>query len=168
MIYAAELSKRKNQSFLLDIFKELEKSTFDNILLIVGKGQMRESLQKKAENLGISKKVHFLGFRKDIPELLAVSDLCVSTSLQEGLPVNIIESLAMGIPVVASKIRGHIELIRNGENGFLCEPGQLDQFVKAISSIKKQNFSIKNKDYIQTFYLKSVSKEMQDIYKQYE
>jgi glycosyltransferase EpsD len=64
-------------------------------------------MQKLAGELGISKNVHFLGYRDDIAQLLKISDLYVSTSRQEGLAVNILEARVAGLPVEATKIRGH-------------------------------------------------------------
>lgn len=164
MIYIAELSKRKNQTFLLDILKEVERTIPNCILLIVGKGPKREALEGKAFSLNIDKKVQFLGFRKDIPELLTIADICISTSLQEGLPVNIIESLAMGLPVIASEIRGHVDLIQNSKNGYLCSLNKKSDFIDAINSTFIKKLLINRPE---EYLLSNVVKEIESIYKLY-
>ena len=63
--------------------------------------------------------VDFLGYRNDIAKILSVCDIAVASSLREGLPVNIMEAMACGLPVIASENRGHKELIQNGVNGWI-------------------------------------------------
>ncbi|MDR1969889.1 MAG: glycosyltransferase [Candidatus Nomurabacteria bacterium] len=107
IIYVAELSKRKNQEALL---KELAPTIAKNPktqVLLVGEDNLNGKVQKLAEQLGIVKNVHLLGYRTDIPELLKISDEYRSTSRQEGLALNIIEARLAGLPVKATKIRGH-------------------------------------------------------------
>ena len=145
MIFVARLDKNKNQGFLIEITKEMLKNN-DNIhLLLVGPDELNGKYQKQAES--IKHNVHFLGYRKDIPELLNISDVVVSSSLREGLPVNIIEALYVGIPVVALNCRGMSDLIENGENGYIVGINNNIEFLNAILKSRTMNV-IKNDFYI--------------------
>ncbi len=119
LIYIAELNKNKNQTSLLDMMAELNKVRQDVVLLLVGPGDMRSELEEKAKKLGIADKVVFTGFRKDVPQLLRASDVCVPSSIREGFGLNIIEAMACGVPVVAYDNRGHRTIIKNTENGYI-------------------------------------------------
>ena len=74
------------------------------------KGLLQKECQELAERLGIEEMVDFLGYRNDIETLLKISDVAVASSLREGLPVNIMEAMACGLPVIATDNRGHREL----------------------------------------------------------
>ena len=86
-----------------------------------GRDELNGFYQKETEKLNLSDNIHFLGFRKDIEKLQKISDLAVSSSLREGLPVNVLEAVIAEIPVVALKCRGMQDLIENGVNGYLVE-----------------------------------------------
>jgi glycosyltransferase EpsD len=107
IIYVAELSKRKNQEQLLKEKAETIRTNPKTHILLVGGDALNGKLQKLAQKLDIANNVHFLGYRRDIPELLKISDLYCSTSRQEGLAVNILEARIIGLPIEATKIRGH-------------------------------------------------------------
>ena len=111
IIYVAELSKRKNQSWLLSALKTILQQDTSMHLLLVGADSMQGKIHKQSVRYGIQSQVHFLGYRKDIPELLQVSDLYVSTSKQEGLPVNVLEAMMGRMPIVALECRGVAELL---------------------------------------------------------
>jgi glycosyltransferase involved in cell wall biosynthesis len=84
---------------------------------------LKKSLWNQAAALGIEHRVIFAGSRLDVEEILSCLDLFVSSSLWEGLPTNILESMASGVPVVATDIPGTREVVRNGYNGWLTPPG---------------------------------------------
>jgi glycosyltransferase EpsD len=122
-VYVADFSKRKNQSALIKAFA----STADKIgagtsgqdvrLVFAGDGATLEECKRLADgtpsaaDLNVSDKIDFLGFVNDVPELLRSCDCAVSTSRYEGLPFNIMEAMAAGLPVVASNIAGHTDLL---------------------------------------------------------
>ena len=81
--------------------------------------------------------IHFLGRREDVAEILSISNIVVSASMREGLPVNIIEALASSIPVVAMDCRGMHELIDQHENGYICK--NESEFISSIEKIKTLN-----------------------------
>lgn len=90
--------------------------------LIVGEGQMEDDLKEKSRRLMLEDRIIFTGFRKDIRDVLASLDVFVMPSLLEGLPVVLLEAMAMMKPIVATKIEGIIEALENGVTGLLVSP----------------------------------------------
>jgi len=118
-VYAAEFSHRKNQALLIRAFTDC---SFENgTLLLAGDGKELNECKKLATKLGKISKIRFLGYVKDIPELYAACDAAVSVSRSEGLPFNIIEAMGCGLPVIASNIKGHRELVEDFRTGLLFE-----------------------------------------------
>jgi glycosyltransferase involved in cell wall biosynthesis len=95
-------------------------------LWLVGDGPNRERLEALKVELGLTDRVHFLGARRDVPELLAKADLFVLASHWEGLPISIIEAMRAGLPVVASDVGGVSEQVSDGVNGFLTPAADVD------------------------------------------
>lgn len=141
MIYAAEFSARKNQAFLLHVLKALREGgtacspKIDYRLTLAGTGAELESCKKLAGELGIAEFVSFPGFVQNIEDYYAASDLSLSASRSEGLPFNVLESLACGLPVVASRVKGHSDLIRPGQNGELYDFGDIASCKAAIKKV---------------------------------
>ena len=134
LIYAAELSKRKRQQWLIDTLKDLIVENPKIHLLLPGSDSLNGKLQKHTEKLGLSKNIHFLGFKKDIPRLLKVSDLAVSAAMQEGLPVNILEAIYTGIPVVATDCRGNTDILVATHRGDVFSPKDSCKFKELVES----------------------------------
>ena len=132
----AELNKNKNQIMLVKSVPELAKIIPSLKILLIGKETlpiMRDFVQK--ENL--EKYVEFLGYRRDVEKLTMMSDVAFSASLREGLPVNIIEAMACGLPVVVSDNRGHRSLIKDKETGFVFSPKSEKEMTDAIVLLYK-------------------------------
>lgn len=116
-VYVAEFSKRKNQKMLIRTFS---KCKLENAhLILAGDGKRLDECKQLVTDLGQTERIHFLGYVKDVPSLYCACDCAVSTSKAEGLPFNIIEALGCGLPVIASDIKGHRELIEHNINGYL-------------------------------------------------
>lgn len=115
------------------VIKKVPKTHF----MMVGDGvdKTAQALMRLREYLGVSRNVHFLGFREDIPNVLKSLDLFVLASKVEGLPVSIIEAMAAGLPVVASNVGGIAELIEEGITGFLVPPGDYNRLAEKIKVI---------------------------------
>lgn len=96
------LHKQKNHTFILDVFKTLNTSIPETMLILVGDGVLRNSLENKAKELGIQESVIFTGVRKDIPDLLQAMDIFFMPSLYEGLPGTVIEAQGAGLPCLIS------------------------------------------------------------------
>ena len=165
MIYPAELSKRKNQGLLIRSMALLLRESRGIHLLLAGSDSMNGAYQKLAAKLGVDKYVHFLGYRKDIPELMHISDLSVSSSLQEGLPVHIMEAMMAGLPVVATGCRGAEELIQDGIAGILVDFTD-DAMVGAIKEAMHINLrdGVAIATIIGRYGIDSIIKQMKELY----
>lgn len=136
IISVGELSKRKNHEVVIKALKDINNITY----LICGQGNLDQYLKKLAIENNID--LHLLGFRSDRLELIKMSDIFVFPSLQEGLPVALMEAMACEIPCVASKIRGNTDLIEENINGLLFNPNNIDELVKCIDKIINNNGTI--------------------------
>ena len=137
LIYPAEISIRKNQSWLLSSLQSVLKDS--NVHLLLPGKQSIGSINRLARDLGIENNVHLLGFRTDIPELLKMADIAVSSSKQEGLPINIVEAMYIGIPIVATDCRGNRDLVKNKRNGFLVSLDKPDEFKTRVIELINNN-----------------------------
>ena len=113
------LSPQKDYPTLLRAFKEVNKSCPDAVLMIAGEGHLRKNLEKLADDLGIGERVKFLGYRSNVLEIVSSFDIYVLSSLWEGLPLAVLEAMAMEKPVVATSVPGTAEAVNEGETGFL-------------------------------------------------
>jgi glycosyltransferase involved in cell wall biosynthesis len=111
---------QKGLEYLLEAIPEIIKKFPRIKFLIVGEGSLRESLEMKSERLKIKENIIFTGFRKDIKTILASIDILAMPSLQEGLPMILLEAMAMAKPIVATHIDGISELLDNGRTGALA------------------------------------------------
>lgn len=100
--HIGRFEKQKNHKYLIDIFYELQKKQPNSVLLLVGEGYMKRSIEKKVKRLGLVDKVRFLGVREDIPHLMHAMDLFLFPSLFEGLPVVLVEAQTAGLPCLVS------------------------------------------------------------------
>jgi glycosyltransferase involved in cell wall biosynthesis len=107
----------------------------DARLLLVGDGIQRAAHQVLARELGLSGSVDFLGFRSDVPEILGATDILALPSLHEGFGLVIVEALASGIPVVGTRTGPVPQIIRDGDTGLLCEPGDPTTLAAALLSL---------------------------------
>ncbi len=113
----------------------LKKDVDNAVLLFVGKGDMKSAIENKARELGVSDRIIFTGFRKDIARILKSSDVCVPASIREGLGMNVLESMASGVPVVAYDNRGHRTVIQNGENGYIVPNGDYTAMAERVKFV---------------------------------
>lgn len=136
LVYVAEFSKRKNQKFLIDSLKNLLNDGYNNIkLVLLGDGKLLNELMNYSKELNISNNVVFVGYSKETCSYYQLSDICVSSSRIEGLPFNIMEAMSVGLPIVASNVKGHEDLIVPNKNGFLFEYDNTNEFCKCIKLI---------------------------------
>ena len=168
MIYPAELLPRKRQIWLINTLSELLKENSNFKLLLPGKDSMNGACQKLVSKLNLDDQIKFLGFRKDIPQLLRVSDLALTSSKQEGLPVNVMEAIYCGLPVVATNCRGNRDLIEDGKNGYVVELNDSVEFCNKVlyfsklnsrekDTIKRENENV-IKDYLKDNVIESIVK----------
>ncbi|MBR2795173.1 MAG: glycosyltransferase family 4 protein [Solobacterium sp.] len=131
-----ELIPRKNHRFVIDTLKKEFRIDPKLHYVIAGNGQLTEELGDYLKKTGLEKQVHLLGFRKDARKLLYGMDVFVFPSLQEGLPVAVMEAMAAGLPVIASDICGSHDLIRSGENGYLFPVNDAELFRRQLKDLR--------------------------------
>ena len=93
--------------------------------VLAGDGELRDALQRRIEERGLAGRAHLLGWRRDVPRLMAALDVMVLTSLWEGLPKVIPQAFAAGVPVVATAVDGTLDVVRDGDTGILASPGDI-------------------------------------------
>jgi glycosyltransferase involved in cell wall biosynthesis len=101
-------------------------------LLVIGQGDLEQTLKRKVSELGIEQAVSFLGLRNDVPRVLSLLDLFVLPSLSEGLSVALLEAMSAGVPVIASKVGGNPEIVVDGETGYLVPPERSEELASRI------------------------------------
>lgn len=159
LLSVGELTKRKNQEVILRAMSKLEDSKIQYVLC--GKGDLRDHLEALARELGLENRVHFLGYRLDIPEMYRMADCFVFPSIHEGLPFALMEAMESGLPIVCSRIRGNVDLITDHEGGILCDVFDSNAFCEAIQEIKKadpQKMAENNREKLKSFDLTSTLK----------
>lgn len=167
LISMGDLIPRKNY---ITSIKAVAKANRPNIkYLICGKGPELANLQTLAHQLGVSEQVMFLGYRNDIKELLAISDIFLFTTYQEGLPRSMMEAMAAGLPCVASRIRGNVDLIDNGLGGYLIDPKHVTDVANAIRFLindneKRRAMSAINRERIENFHTEKVKDAIYKLY----
>ena len=106
------------------------------VLVLVGDGEDRAAVAALAEELGVSERVHFLGYRDDLGALYCTFDVFLLTSANEGAPVVVIEALAAGVPVVATDAGGTASVVDDGETGLIAPVGAVEQLQAAIERLR--------------------------------
>lgn len=171
MIYPAELSERKRQEWLINSLNALMKKYNDIHLLLPGKDSLNGKLNQLIKELKLENQVHLLGYRKDIPKLLYISDIALSSARQEGLPVNIMEAMFCGLPIVATNCRGNRDLVKNNKNGYLIDLWDNKNFIQKIEKLYKDKekyieFKEYNKKEINQYKLENIISVMEKIYQE--
>lgn len=167
IIMLAELNQNKNQIQLIKAL-ELLKNKYPNVkALCVGEGNNLQELKEEVKNRGIEENIKFLGFRRDVNELINIADIGILLSYREGLPRNIMELMANGKKVIATNIRGNRDLVCNENVGTLVEVGDYEVTAKTIEKYYLQN----NKDFvisqeIKDYNLENVVEQLKKIYKE--
>ncbi|HUN22738.1 MAG TPA: glycosyltransferase family 4 protein [Anaerolineales bacterium] len=122
----------KNQALFLEMARKLLDSGYNGNFVVVGGGELLANLQEQTTQLGMTERVHFLGWRQDLPRIYADLDVAVNTSVNEGTPVALIEAMAAGVGVVATAVGGVPDVITHGETGWLAESGNAEQLVSGV------------------------------------
>ena len=167
LMSVGELTKRKNHMVMIEALARLKE--YDILYVICGDGPLKAQLRAKAEELGVRDRLKLLGFRKDIAELHKMADIFVFPSLQEGLPVALMEAMASGLPIVASKIRGNEDLISNNQGGYLVSPTDSEQVAKAIEKMiqnpkKRKKMEERNLEIITKYGQETVLQKMDEFF----
>ena len=133
----AILRRKKGHHILLDAIPMVLREFPKTIFLFAGDGPQRKNIEDKILELGIGNNVKLLGLRNDIPEILKTMAIFALPTLQEALGTSFLEAMAMGKPVVGTKVGGVGEVLKDGINGYLVEPGNPSVLAKAIIKLLK-------------------------------
>lgn len=167
LISVGELSKRKNQEVIIKSLSCISNSHLK--LLVCGLGEYECRLNNLIKKLNLDGDVVLAGYRSDVKELLHSADCFVFPSLQEGLPVALMEAMSAGLPVVCSKIRGNTDLIKDGKGGFLFDPYDVYGLSESINKLMNSSRLCKkmgqhNIEEVKIYDIDNLSKEMTRIY----
>lgn len=155
---------------LFDLLDGLERiaGDIDVHLKIVGDGDLKTNIQAEINSRGLS--ADLLGYRKDIPDLMAGADVLVLPSYREGTPRVITEAMASGLPVVATDIAGIPEQVTDGETGYLVEPGNIDALTDCLAALvsepeKRKRFGAAGQERAEKFNLNRAKTAYQELYR---
>jgi glycosyltransferase involved in cell wall biosynthesis len=129
----ARLTEQKAHRVLFDAMARPELSALH--LIVVGDGELRDELRSQAESLGLRGRVHFMGARRDLGNILGAIDIFAMPSYWEGLPLSMVLAMGAGLPVVASRVAGIPEVVNDGVSGLLVDPASSDQLARALSAL---------------------------------
>jgi glycosyltransferase involved in cell wall biosynthesis len=125
----------KDTSAVLQIVRAARERGVDAVLCMVGDGPDRERLEQLAHDLGIARSTYFVGYQEDVAGYYRLFDAFLLPSVNEGTPVSAIEALASGTPVVATRVGGVPDVVGDGMNGFLFEPGATDEAAERLATL---------------------------------
>jgi glycosyltransferase involved in cell wall biosynthesis len=128
----ARLDPVKNHAMLFRSFKEIEISVPNAVLLVVGDGPERDRLRALGDRLSPDGKIRFLGSRSDVPDMIRAADIFALPSFSEGMSVTLLEAMAAGLPVVATRVGGNDEVVMHGETGFLVPNDHASEMARRL------------------------------------
>ena len=135
IVTAGRLAPQKGLGTLVEAFARIAASRDDVSLVIVGEGPERSTVEKAAAEAGLSDRVHLVGFQKDVRPWIAMGNLFVIPSFYEGGPITLFEAMRLSRAIVSTPVGLVPQAIRNGENGLLVEPGEVDSLAQAMVSV---------------------------------
>lgn len=167
LLSIGELSTRKNHEAVIKAIHKLNNKKIK--YYICGQGDLKKYLQSLINKFNLKNNVKLLGFRTDINELCCCADLFIFPSLQEGLPVALMEAMASGLPCVVSDIRGNTDLIDDGKGGFLCKPNDVNGFAQKIKMLLSDrdlstSMSVYNINKLKKYDISAINIQMKKIY----
>ena len=168
VVSAGDLNPNKNNKVIIEAFSHISNKNIH--YAICGTGILENELKNLTKDLGLEANIHFLGFRTDMPEILASSDMLVMPSFREGVPRAILEAMDMGLPCIGSKTRGIADLIDEGKGGFICKPKDSAGFARAITKLSsdanlRKQFGVYNNKKAKGYSTEIVRAELTSIFK---
>lgn len=168
IISAGDLNDNKNNKVIIKALSLVPEKNIHYI--ICGNGDRLDFLKKLSNKLNLVDRVHFLGYRTDMPDLLGAADIFVMPSRREGIPRSILEAMDLGLPCIGSKTRGVTDLIDYNKGGFTCNSENPKEFASAISILAsnkslRNQFGTYNKTKTSEYSAEVVRNELYNIYK---
>lgn len=141
LITTSRLVKKNGLEFVIKALTNLPHSV---VFVVLGIGPLKQELQNLAHKLGVSHRLRFVGFvhYEDIPTYFSISDVFVRPSLSEGLGNSFLEAMYFGLPTVGTRVGGIPDFLKDGETGFLCDPGSVSSLVQALSQALETNQTV--------------------------
>jgi len=163
------LAKEKGYIYLIEALPMVLAKLPNVLLVLIGDGYLRDSLQQRAKQLHIDDKLLFVGQRDDAISLLKCMDLFVLPSLSESLPTAVLESMACGVPVVATDIPGIRELIQHRETGWLvpiADPSALADAIVALlrDPLLRKRLSVNARKWVSNFSIDTIADQYARLY----
>ncbi len=171
-IYSGRLAKDKSHLFIINTVSKHKELFKDTNILFAGSGELDNFLKKKVQEQNVNDIIKFIGYRTDINRVYQASDYGLSASIREGLATNLIEEMFCGLPVIATRQRGHNEIVDSGINGFLFTINSEAEFIEIIKHLMSDRFNYEefSKNAIQKAEKFELSKSLESIvtiYKQF-
>jgi N-acetyl-alpha-D-glucosaminyl L-malate synthase BshA len=172
IIFVGTLRPVKSVKYLIKAIKIIIQKDINTRLMLVGDGDERGNLEKLVKELSLEEYVKFVGKvpNEEVPEYMAVSDVFVLPSLSESFGIVNLEAMASGLPIVATKVGGLPEIIKDGENGFLVEPKNPEELAEKVLSILGNNelrerITRNNKEKAKDYSWESVVEKLEEVYR---
>lgn len=167
ILSVGELNKNKNHEVVVNALSKLKNPKI--YYLVCGQGNRMDYLEQLISSSNLSTNVKLLGFRNDVINIYKGADLFAFPSYREGLSVSLMEAMSMGLPVICSRIRGNIDLIKNGEGGLLFDPSNPEELadkIKILLSDEKRMLEMSNNNLknITKYDISKIKLDMKIIY----
>ena len=169
ILCTGELNKNKNQKTVIKAMGKIVRKLPETKLLLAGNGPEKENLEQQIYEEHLQDNIILLGYVTELENYVYIADLIVSASFREGLPLNIVEAMYSGKPVVTSKNRGHKELVEDGVNGYLVSADDSEAFSDKIIRLGKDpalcaKFGERGREKSEKYMDRYVLKELKTIY----
>lgn len=168
--FLGRLLETKGADLMIDSFYEVQRINPEAVLIIVGDGPEREKLQNKVKKYAIEEKVIFTGYRSNVYDYINTYDCFILPSVLEGLPIAVLEAMAMKKPVISTPVAGVKNLITNGFNGIFLNDRTREALIKAMIDIyenaeKRTTLGQNAYDYIyENYNINSYIEELEEVY----
>jgi len=171
ILFVGRLYPVKGVQYLLQAMKIIHEEMPDVKLILVGDGEEREHLESLTDSLEIRERVEFAGrvLHKKVQDYMNQADVLVLPSLSEGFPLTILEAMACGLPIVATRVRGVPDIVENDTNGYLVDTKDPEQIAWALLKILeneqlRKNISKNNREKVKTYSWDKVVVQLERIY----
>lgn len=169
LLCIGELNKNKNQSIVIKSMIKVKKEIPEAKLILAGNGPMENELKDLVDKLNLKDNVKFLGYTIDLEKYINICNVVISASYREGLPLNIMEAMLCGKPVIVSKNRGHMELVKNQVTGYILDHFDADLVSLLIIKLSQRKeirvkLGTNGIKLVEPFIINNVLEELKIIY----
>ncbi len=159
----------KNQEMMIKAVNRIHEVNSNVDLTLLGDGEDKEKLEELIDDLKANDYIHLLGRKQDVVSYLQASDIYISASKTEGLPLSIAEAMACGLPIVATKAGGVIDLVEENENGYLVNIDDLEGFIDRLNKLindkkLRKEFSKKTLELVQDWTIEKCVNGYENLY----